>query len=69
VFQNGELRIIFGPKAEEITGRWRKLHKGKLHNLYFSPNIIGMINQGIKNGTRSTDGRDERYMQNFSRKT
>jgi hypothetical protein len=40
VFENGELRRIFGPKRDEVTGDWRKLHNGELHNLYSSPNII-----------------------------
>jgi hypothetical protein len=43
VLQNRELRRIFGPKRDEVTGDWRKLHNEKLHNLYSSPNIIRMI--------------------------
>jgi hypothetical protein len=37
------LRRIFGPKRDEVTGSWRKLHNEELHNLYSSPNIIRMI--------------------------
>jgi hypothetical protein len=37
------LRRIFGPKRDEVTGGWRKLHKEELHNLYSSPSIIRMI--------------------------
>jgi hypothetical protein len=37
------LRTIFGPKRDEVTGDWRKLHNDELHNLYCSPNIIKMI--------------------------
>jgi hypothetical protein len=33
VFENRELRRIFGPKRNEVTGDWRKLHKEELHNL------------------------------------
>jgi hypothetical protein len=36
-------RLIFGPKRDEVTGGWRKLHNEELHNLYSSPNIIRMI--------------------------
>jgi hypothetical protein len=43
VFENRVLRRIFGPKRDEVTGRWRKLHNEELHNLYFSPSIIRMI--------------------------
>jgi hypothetical protein len=42
VFENRELRRIFGPKREE-DGSWRKLHNDELHSLYFSPNIARMI--------------------------
>jgi hypothetical protein len=38
VFENRVL-IIFGPKRDEVTGGWRKLHNEELHNLYSSPSI------------------------------
>jgi hypothetical protein len=37
------LRRIFGPKREEVTGGWRKLHNEELRDLYSSPSIIRMI--------------------------
>jgi hypothetical protein len=43
VFENRVLRGIFGPKTDEVTGEWRKLHSGELRNLYSSPNIIRRI--------------------------
>jgi hypothetical protein len=43
VFENRVLSGIFGPKREEVTGEWRKLHSGELHNLYSSPDIIRQI--------------------------
>jgi hypothetical protein len=43
VFENRVLRRIFGPKREEVTREWRKLHSEKFHNLYSSPNIIRQI--------------------------
>jgi hypothetical protein len=43
VFENRVLRRIFGPKWDEVTGEWRKLHSGELHNLYSSPDIIRQI--------------------------
>jgi hypothetical protein len=43
VFENGVLERIFGPKSDEVTGEWRKLHSGELHNLYSSPDIIRQI--------------------------
>jgi hypothetical protein len=43
VFENRVLRRIFGPKREEVTGDWRKMHNEELHNLYSLPNIIRII--------------------------
>jgi hypothetical protein len=43
VFKNKVLRRIFGPKRDEVTGEWRKLHKKELYAVYFSPNIIWVI--------------------------
>jgi hypothetical protein len=37
------LRRIFGPKRDEVTGEWRKLHSEELHNLYSSPDIIKQV--------------------------
>jgi hypothetical protein len=46
VFENRVLRRIFGPKRDEVTEEWRKLHSGELHNLYSSPDIIRQIKSG-----------------------
>jgi hypothetical protein len=43
VFENKVLRRIFGPKRDEVTGGWRKLHNEELRNLYSSPSIIRII--------------------------
>jgi hypothetical protein len=43
VFENRVLRRLLGPKRDEVTGGWRKLHNEKLHNLYSSTSIIRMI--------------------------
>jgi hypothetical protein len=43
VFENRELRRIFGPKRDEVPGEWRKHHNGKLNDLYSSPNIVRVI--------------------------
>jgi hypothetical protein len=43
VFEERDLKRIFGPMSDEVTGGWRKLHNEELHNLYSSPSIIRMI--------------------------
>jgi len=43
VFGNKVLRKIFGPKRDEATAEWRKLHDEELNDLYASPNILRVI--------------------------
>jgi hypothetical protein len=43
VFENRVLRNIFGPRRDEVTGEWGKLHNEELHDLYSSPSIIRLI--------------------------
>ena len=43
VFENRVLRKIFGPKRDEVTEDWRKLHNEELNDLYSSPNIVRVI--------------------------
>jgi hypothetical protein len=43
VFENRALRRIFGPKRDEVTGEWRKLHEEELNNLYSLPNSVRVI--------------------------
>ena len=43
MFENRVLRKLFGPKRDEGTGKWRKLHNEELNDLYSSPNIVRMI--------------------------
>jgi len=43
LFENRVLRRILGPKRDEVTGEWRKLHNGGLNDLYSSPNNVRVI--------------------------
>jgi hypothetical protein len=42
-FENRVLRRMFGPKRDEVTGEWRKLHNEELNDLYFPLNIVRVI--------------------------
>jgi hypothetical protein len=44
VFEKRVLSRIFGPKRDEVTGEWRKLHNEELNNLYSSPSIVQVLN-------------------------
>jgi hypothetical protein len=47
VFENRVLRRIFGPKRDEVTGKWRRLHNEELSDLYSSPDVVRMIKSRI----------------------
>ena len=64
VFENRVLRGIFGPKRDEVTGEWRKLHNEKLNDLYCSSNIVRVIKsrrmRWVGHVARMGEGRDVR---------
>jgi hypothetical protein len=68
VFEIRVLRRIFGPKKDEATGVWRKLHNEELHNLYSHPDIIRQVNANELVGACSTHGRGEDSVQSFGGK-
>jgi hypothetical protein len=43
VFENRVLRRVFGPKRDEVTREWRKLHNEELNDLYSLPNIVRVV--------------------------
>jgi len=45
-FANRVLRIIFGPRGDEVTGEWRKLHNEELNDLYCSTNTVRVTKSG-----------------------
>ena len=46
VFENRVLRRVFGPRRDDVTGEWRKLHNEELNDLYCSTNIVRVIKSG-----------------------
>ena len=45
VFENRVLGKVFGPKRDQVTGEWRKLHNEELNDLYSIPNIVRVVNR------------------------
>jgi hypothetical protein len=69
-FKNRVLRKIFGPKREEVTGEWKRLHKEELNDLYSSPNVLGVkIEKNEVGGACSTYGREGRCIQGYGGET
>jgi hypothetical protein len=69
VFENRVLRSIFGPKRDEVTGEWRRLHNKELHALYSSPNVIRVIKSGRPRWTGYVARMGERSTQGFGGET
>jgi hypothetical protein len=65
VFENRVLRSIFGPKRDEVTGEWRKLHNGELHKFYSS---LDQIKENEVGGACGTHGRREKSVKGFGGK-
>jgi hypothetical protein len=70
VFNNRVLRIIFGPKRDEVTGDWRKLHNEELNDLYSSSKYCSWdkIENNEMGGARSAYGLEETHIQGFGGK-
>jgi hypothetical protein len=70
VFENRVLRRIFGPRRDEVTGEWSKLHNEELHNLYSSPDIIRQVKSRRMRwvGHVARHGRGEKSVQGFGGK-
>ena len=64
MFENRVLRITFGPKRDEVTGEWRKLHNEELSDLYCLPNIVRVV-KSRRMGSAGAYGRGERCIQGF----
>jgi len=67
VFENRVLRRIFGPKKDEVTGEWRKLHHKELNDLYSSRNIVWVMKWRTMRwaGRVARMGGEERHIHGF----
>jgi hypothetical protein len=67
VFENRVLRRIFGPRRDEVTVEWRRLHNEELCDLFFSPNVVRMIKSRKMRwaGQVAGMGGEERCTQDF----
>jgi hypothetical protein len=69
VSENRVLRRIFGPKGDEVTGEWRKLHNVELNDLYSSTNIIRVIKSSSVTRAEHVASMGERCIQGFGGET
>jgi hypothetical protein len=69
VFENRVLRRIFGPKRNEVTGEWRKLHNEELIDLYSSPNIVRVIKSKRMRWAGHVALIEERFIRGFGGET
>jgi len=60
VFENRVLRRVFGPKRDEVTGQWRRLHNENLYDLYSSPHIFRVMKSRRLRWTGHVAGMGER---------
>jgi hypothetical protein len=61
VFENRVLRKIFGPKTDEVTREWRRLHNKELYAVHSSPNITRVIKSRRLRQAGTYGGRGEVY--------
>ena len=69
MFENRVLREIFGPKRDEVTGEWRKLHKQELIDLYLTKYCSGDKIKNDMGGACGTYGGEEKRIQGLGGKT
>jgi hypothetical protein len=70
VLKNMVLRRVFGPKRDEVTGEWKKLHHEELNDRYCSSNIVRVIKiENWMGGSCRAHGGDESCIQGFGGET
>ena len=69
LFENRALSRIFGPKRDEVTGEWRRLHNEELNGQYSSPNIVLVIKSSVVRWAGQVARMEERRIQVFGGET
>jgi hypothetical protein len=69
VFRNRVLRRIFGPKRDEVTEKWRKLHNEELNDLYSLTNVVQVIKSRRMRGAGHVARMGERCAHGFGGET
>ena len=69
VFENRVLGGILGPKRDEVTGEWRKLHNEEPNDLYCSPNIVRVVKSRRMRWAGHVARMQERRIQGFGGET
>jgi hypothetical protein len=69
VFKNKVLKRIFGPKTDEVTGEWRRLHNEELYDLYFSTNVFRVIKSRRERYAGHVSRMGEKCIQGFEAQT
>jgi hypothetical protein len=69
VFENRVLRRIFGPKRDEVTGEWRKLHNEELNDLYSLPKIVRVVKSRRMRWVGHVARIEEKRIQSFGGET
>ena len=69
VFGNREVRRIFGPKRDKVTGEWRGLHNEELNDVYSSSNIVRVIKSRRMRWVVHVAHMGERRIQGFGEET
>ena len=69
VFESRLVRRIFGPKRDEVTGKWRRLQKEELYDLYSSPNIVRVTSRRMSCTWHVACVGDKRCVQGFGGET
>jgi hypothetical protein len=68
MFQNSVMKRIIGPRRDKVTGKWKRLHSGELHNFISKYHLADQIKANQMGGVCGTHGRGQKTVQGCSGK-